>query len=62
MQDYEKVVPEPQQRNLGSAQCKITAYGGYPILKNLGSCQLYIHHSGDAYGTHYQITSEENVL
>ena len=45
MQDSEKVVTDPRQRQLGPPQCKITTYGGHNI-ENLGSCQLYIHHKG----------------
>ena len=54
-QDYEKVATDPRQRQLGPPQCKITAYGGHNI-KNLGSCQLYIHHRGDIRTVTFEVT------
>ena len=54
-QDYEKVVTDPRQRQLGPPQCKITTYGGHNI-RNLGSCQLYIHHRGDIRAVTFEVT------
>ena len=53
--DYEKVVADPKQRQLGPPQCKITTYGGHNI-KNLGSCQLYVHHKGDVRAVTFEVT------
>ena len=44
--DYERIVPNPKQRKLDSPKAKITAYGGHEI-KNIGTCQLYMHHDGE---------------
>jgi len=54
-QDYEKVVTDLRQRQLGPPQCKITTYGGHNI-RNLGSCQLYIHHRGDIRTVTFKVT------
>lgn len=44
-EDYDRIIPSPQQRHLGPAQFRITAYGGHTI-KTLGTCQLYVHQNG----------------
>ena len=54
-QDYEKVVIDPRQRQLGPPQCKITTYGGHNI-RNFGSCQLYVHHRGHIRAVIFEVT------
>ena len=54
-QDCEKVATDPRQRQLGPPQCKITTYGGHNI-RNLGSCQLYVHHRGDIRAVTFEAT------
>jgi len=54
-QDYEKVVTAPGKRQLGPPQCKITTYVGHNI-RNLGSCQLYLHHRGDIRAVTFEVT------
>ena len=54
-QDFENVVAQPLEKQLSPPQCKITAYGGHRV-KSLGSCQLYLHHSGDGKAVPFEVT------
>ena len=56
--DYESTIPNPKQRKLKSPSVKITAYCGYEI-KNIGTCQLYMHHRGDVKPVIFNVTDVE---
>lgn len=56
--DYEKVVPNPKRRKLESPNIKITAYGGHEI-RNIGTCQLHIHHKVEAQPIVFNVTDVE---
>ncbi len=53
--DYERIVPNLKQRKLDSPKAKITAYGGHEI-KNIGTCQLYMHHDGEIKPVVFNVT------
>jgi len=60
-QEYDKIVPNPKQRALDPPQFKIAAYGAHEI-KNIGSCQLYVHHKGEVKSITFNVTRKLKVL
>ena len=54
-EDYESVVSDHKQRKLSPPHCRIMAYGGHQI-NNVGSCQLYVQHKGQAKAVQFEVT------
>lgn len=55
VQDLEKVVKDPRQRQLSPPHCKITTSGGYN-RDNVGSCQLNTHQKGGVREVTFKVT------